>query len=196
MNNEEEKTLEEVAQTQNKLYKIRDKEKAKSYPEISAQQKHDTIADIVKGHREAFIRNANRKRVDLRDPAAVEIEINDYLSFCELRGQIPTLLGLSVFMGYSRRNLYSFMANHWDEESAQLLDNFRASSAAIIAQASLNRVCDNATSIFLLKNAGQYLSDRQEIELSRGEDLIHTESADTIAMRWEKAFNDGIELPD
>ena len=184
IDNETEQAALEVAQpTENKLYKIRDK--AKSYPEISAQQKHDIIAAAVAQHREAFLKNANRRRVNLMNAAAVEEEIAEYLSACELHGQIPTLLGLSVSMGYSRRNLYSFMANHAQEESAKLLDSFRSASASIIAQASMGRTIDNATSIFLLKNCGQGLNDRQEVEITRGEDPIPRRSIEDIVSKYE-----------
>ena len=52
--NENEVALEAA---QNKLYKIRDREK-KSYPEISAQQKHDVIANAVAQHRAALHKNS------------------------------------------------------------------------------------------------------------------------------------------
>ena len=181
----------EVAQTENKLYKIRDK--AKSYPEISAAQRHDLIAASVAQHRAALARNSKRQRADLRDPSAVEVEIDNYLQACEDYGQVPTLLGLAAFMGYSRVNLYAYIRAHQDTDSAKLLDNFRSASASILAQASLGRTLDNATSIFLLKNSGQNLTDRQEIEVTRGIDPVPGRTAEDIAREWRQA---GIELPD
>lgn len=184
IDNETEQAALEVAQpTESKLYKIRDK--AKSYPEISAQQKHDIIASIVAQHRQALTKNSNRTRVDLTDAAAVEAEIEDYLHACEEYGQVPTLLGLSVSMGYSRRNLYTYMANHAETESAKLIDNFRSASASIIAQASMGRTLDNATSIFLLKNCGQGLNDKQEVEITRGLDPVPRRSAEEIMRAYE-----------
>ncbi len=180
--NETEAALE-VAQTENKLYKIRDK--AKSYPEISAQQKHDIIAAAVAQQRENLMRNANRQRVDLTSAPAVKAEINSYLQSCEAYGQVPTLLGLAAYMGYSRRNLYSYMANHAETESAQALDSFRSASASIIAAASMNRTLDNATSIFLLKNCGQGLNDKQEVEITRGLDPVPRRSAEEIMRAYE-----------
>ena len=183
IDNETEAALEVAQPTENKLYKIRDK--AKSYPEISAQQKHDIIAAAVAQQRENLQRNAHRQRVDLTSAPAVEAEINSYLQSCEAYGQVPTLLGLAAYMGYSRRNLYSYMANHAETESAQALDSFRSASASIIAAASMNRTLDNATSIFLLKNCGQGLNDKQEVEITRGLDPVPRRSAEEIMRAYE-----------
>jgi hypothetical protein len=186
--NEKEVALEAA---QNKLYKIRDREK-KSYPEISAQQKHDIIASAVAQHRAALHKNSLRRRIDLRDASIVEAEIEEYLQNCEQYGQIPTMLGLAVSMGYSRNNLYAFLARHPETESANLLDAFRSASASIIAQASLGRTVDNATSIFLLKNSGQGLSDKTELEVTRGADPTERRlTAEEIAKKYEY-----LELPD
>lgn len=186
--NENEVALEAA---QSKLYRIRDKEK-KSYPEISAQQKHDIIASAVAQHRAALHKNSLRRRIDLRDASAVETEISEYLQDCEKYGQIPTVLGLAVSMGFSRNNIYMFLINHPDTESAMLLDAFRSASASIIAQASLSRTTDNATSIFLLKNSGQGLSDKTELEVTRGPDPTQRRlTAEEIAKKYEY-----LELPD
>ena len=194
MNNEEEAL--EIAQN-SKLYRIRDKEKNKSYPELSAEQKRDNISKIVSQHRTAFQRNTRRHRVDLHNANAVEAEITSYMQNCEDCGMVPTFLGLSSFMGFSRIALYQYLYKHPDSESTKLLDNFRSASAAIIATASLNRTTDNATSIFLLKNSGLGLTDKQELELTRGIDYEPRESGDEIARRWARVFEeDGIELPD
>jgi hypothetical protein len=188
IDNDTETALEMAKNSENKLYKVR----GKSYPEISAEQKHAIISAAVAQHRAALARNSKRRRVDLRDPNAVEAEIDAYLTSCEEYGQVPTLMSLAVFMGYSRANLYAFIHHHPDTESAKLIDAFRSASASIIAEASMNRTLDNATSIFLLKNCGQGLNDRQEIEISRGADPSERKpSAEEIAARY--AF---VDLPD
>ena len=191
IDNETEAALEVAQPTENKLYKIRDK--AKSYPEISAQQKHDIIAAAVAQQRENLQRNAHRQRVDLTSAPAVEAEINNYLQSCEAYGQVPTLLGLAAYMGFSRVNLYQYIYHHPETETAKLLDSFRSASASIIAQASMGRTLDNATSIFLLKNCGQGLNDKQEVEITRGLDPAPRQSAEEI---YQKYLDAGIELPD
>ena len=124
---------------------------------------------------------------------SVEAEIETYLQSCEEFGVCPTVLGLAASMGFSRVNLYAYLRNHPETESARLLDSFRCSCASVIAEASLNRTTDNATSIFLLKNCGQGLNDRQEVELTRGIDPAPQRSAADI---WEQYYSNGIELPD
>jgi hypothetical protein len=176
------------ASQENKLYKIRDK--AKSYPEISAAQKQELIGNAVRQQMQALKRG--KDRVDLRNADEVENRIMEYLESCAQYGNIPTVLGLAAFCGYSRANLYSFLYHHEDTESAHLIDNFRNVSAAIIAQASMGRTIDNATSIFLLKNCGQGLNDKQEVEVTRGADP--TERRRTVSEILER-YKD-IDLPD
>ena len=189
----EQAALETIQPSENKLYRINSKAKL-SYPEISAQQKHEIIAATVAQHRKALQRNSQRQRVDLSDAQAVEAEIEDYMRVCEEYGQIPTLLALAVHMGYSRYSLYNYLHYHADTESAKLIDNFRSASASIIASASLNRTTDNATSIFLLKNCGQGLNDKQEVEITRGLDPAPKQSAAEI---YQKYYGEGgVELPD
>ena len=189
VDNETEAALE-VAQAKSKLYKIRDREKAKSYPEISAQQKQELIENAVRQQMQALKRG--KSRVDLRDAAALEERIAEYMESCASFGSVPTFLGLAAYCGYSRNNLYAYLYHHEETESAKLLDNFRTVSATIIAQASLSRTLDNATSIFLLKNCGQGLNDRTEVEVTRGLDPTERRStAAEIVKRYE-----GIELPD
>lgn len=180
-NAEMEQTALEVAQpAENKLYK----RAAKSYPEISAQQRQAQIAKAVRQQRENLARNVGR-RVNLRDPVEMQAEIDDYLQSCEKHGQVPTMLGFAAHAGYTRPNLYAFLRNHPDDESAKLLDNFRSGSAAILAAASMNRSTDNATSIFLLKNANLGLTDRQELELTRGIDPTPRQTAEEIMRKYE-----------
>ena len=187
--NTEQAALEAIHNKDTKLYKPRNT--GNSYPEISAEQKRRQIASAVAQQREA-LRNFHN-RVDLYSMPAVQERVEEYMQSCEAYGTIPTVLGLAAYCGYSRRNLYAFITNHPDSETAQYLDNFRSVSAAIIAQASANRTIDNATSIFLLKNCGQGLADTSNIEITRGIDPDPVNRASEIAEKWKNA---GIDLPD
>jgi len=162
----EQAALEAIHNKDNKLYRTRNT--GNSYPEISAEQKRQVIAAAVAQQREA-LRNFNN-RVDLSSMPQVQERVERFMESCEAYGTLPTMLALATYMGYSRANLYAYIANHRDSETAQYLDNFRSACAAVIAQASANRTIDNATSIFLLKNSGQGLNDAQSIEITRGVD--------------------------
>lgn len=162
---EDEAIVEEMTarKESNKLYK-----RASAYPEISDAIRAEKISAAVSQHRE-MLHNFNR-RVDLRDVEAVKDAVDRYMQSCEASATVPTFLGVSSFLGYSRSGVYAWMARNTDSETTAFLDAFRSTSAAIIAQGSLTRSLDNASSIFLLKNSGQGLSDKSEIELSRGID--------------------------
>ena len=176
------------AMENNKLYKAR---KSNSYPEIAADVKKSQIAAAIAQQREAL---ANyERRVDLHSMAEVKEAVDGYMQSCERYGTLPTFLGLAAFCGYSRRALYVFLSNHEDEETARYLDNFRSASAAIIAQASAARTVDNATSIFLLKNSGQGLTDTSNIEITRGIDPAPRATAAEIMAKYAEAE---MALPD
>lgn len=147
----------------NKLYK-----RAAAYPEISDAIKAERISAAVSQHRE-MLHNFDQ-RVNLRDVEAVKDAVDRYMQSCEASATVPTFLGVASFLGYSRSGVYAWMARNTDSETTAFLDAFRSASASIIAQGSLTRSLDNASSIFLLKNSGQGLSDKSEIELTRGLD--------------------------
>lgn len=75
------------------------------------------------------------------------------------------MLGFAAACGYSRKTIYEYI-NHNTGKSAQYLDNLRSSWAAIIAQMGLARQCSESVSIFLLKNSGQNMADRAEIDIA------------------------------
>ena len=163
---EEEKTaIEAAAREENKLYKPRS---STAYPEVAEAVKAQKISDAVGLHKELLSRFDHKAR--LEDTEAVKAVANDYLATCQASAQIPTLMGLSAALGYSRTAVYRFMAKNPYHDTTEYIDAFRSASASIIAQGSLSRTLDNATSIFLLKNSGQGLNDRQELEISRGLD--------------------------
>ena len=88
-----------------------------------------------------------------------------YMTSCKQAGVYPTMLGFAAACGYSRKTIYEYI-NHNTGKSAQYLDNLRSSWAAIIAQMGLARQCSESVSIFLLKNSGQNMADRAEIDIA------------------------------
>lgn len=190
--NENDNAIVEEDVEQNKLYRPRGK--SASYPEVSTEMRRAVISNAVSQHREALRREG---RIDLRDATALEQEIDKYMSVCEQYGSVPTVLGLSVFLGYARPTIYYYLANHPETDSARLLNRFRSASAAILAQSSLMRSVDNITSIFLLKSAGLGLGNESSIEaLHLAVDDLTRPTAKQIVEKWEKADIDGVEFPD
>lgn len=177
---EEEKTaIEAAAREENKLYKPRS---STAYPEVAEAVKAQKISEAVGLHKALLGRFEHKAR--LEDTEAVKAVANDYLNSCQASAQIPTLCGLSAALGYSRTAVYRFMSKNPYHETTEYIDAFRSASAAIIAQGSLSRTLDCATAIFLLKNSGQGLSDKQELEISRGLDPAPRLSAAEIQEKY------------
>lgn len=145
-----------------KLYKTR----APVYAEISAEIKGDMIADAVSNQRKTLERAWKRGKIDLKNIEEVQAGIIEYLTACEIAQVVPTLLGLSASFGMSRARIYFYCQQNPLSETAQAIEAFRTAAAAVIAQGSLSRALDNSTSIFLMKNSGQHLQDRHELEMT------------------------------
>lgn len=95
----------------------------------------------------------------------VEATATAYMTSCKRAGVYPTMLGFAAACGYSRKAIYEYIARH-SGKSADYLDGLRSSWAAIVAQMGLARQCSESVSIFLLKNCGQGMADRAEIDIA------------------------------
>ena len=76
------------------------------------------------------------------------------------------MLGFAAACGYSRGHIYRYIQRN-SGKSSEYLDGLRSSWAAIIAQMGLARQCSEPVSIFLLKNSGQSLTDKAELEIGQ-----------------------------
>ena len=75
--------------------------------------------------------------------------------------------------------------------STQYLDQLRSAFAAIIAQASLTKQSDPATSIFLLKNSAQGMSDKLQLEAVQSSDPLGEKmTADEIMAKYSDMVED------
>lgn len=142
-----------------KLYKSKP-----TYGEVSDALKKENLQNAVAAQRSILQESHRRGRVDLNDTEAVKAQSLEYMRACEIAGTFPTMLSFSAALGISRQRLYRYISENPYSATTEYLDQLRSSWASIIAQMSLTRQADAATSIFLLKNSGQGLSDKLEIE--------------------------------
>ena len=160
------------------------------YPEVAREVKDEQIAAAVEQQRQILAASYRRGRVDLHDAPAVRAQIDAYLTACQETSTIPTLLALSAALGLSRTRVYAFCQQYPDSESAQLIDQFRTSAAAVLAQGALTRTLDNSTSIFLLKNCGQGLQDSHLIETEARPQVEQAQSPESIAAKYSALPSD------
>ena len=136
------------------------------YNQVSAELKTQQFADALNQQMELLAGVKKNGKIDLDDLAAVEATATRYLESCRRANVVPTILGLSAALGYSRKAVWEFITRHPESRSAQYLDALRSAFAAVLAQLGLSRNCSEAVSIFLLKNSGQGLTDKTEIDLA------------------------------
>lgn len=136
-----------------------------TYKEISDQLKSEALDNIIDQQLDLLATAKRRGRVNLNNVDEVEATATAYMTSCKQAGVYPTMLGFAAACGYSRKSIYEFIAKNRGK-SVDYLDGLRSSWAAIIAQMGLARQCSESVSIFLLKNSGQGMADRAEIDLA------------------------------
>mgnify|MGYP000096622296 FL=1 len=139
--------------------------KAGTYKEVSDALKAEALDAAIDHQLELLAAAKRRGRVNLNDVDEVEATAIAYMTSCKRAGVYPTMLGFSAACGYSRKAIYEYISRH-SGKSADYLDGLRSSWAAIIAQMGLARQCSESVSIFLLKNCGQGMADRAEIDIA------------------------------
>lgn len=135
-----------------------------AYPETAARLKAETVSETINIHRTALKTVQTGGQVNLDDADAVAEAADTYLDACGRAGVVPTMLGFSACLGYSRKHIYSYIGAH-NNATTRFLDALRSSWAAIMASLALNRQLSEPVSIFLLKNSGQGLTDSQQYEI-------------------------------
>ena len=147
------------AKQNNRMYKAQ-------YNEVAAELKAQQFADALNQQVELLAGVKKNGKIDLNDIAAVEATATRYIESCKRAGVVPTILGLSAALGYSRKTVWQYITQHPESRTAQYLDALRSAFAAVLAQLGLSRNCSEAVSIFLLKNSGQGLTDKTEVDIS------------------------------
>lgn len=136
-----------------------------TYKEISDALKAEALDSIIDQQLELLATAKRRGRVNLNNVDEVEATATAYMTSCKQAGVYPTMLGFAAACGYSRKSVYEFISKNRGK-SVDYLDGLRSSWAAIIAQMGLARQCSESVSIFLLKNSGQGMADKAEIDIA------------------------------
>lgn len=136
-----------------------------NYKEISDQLKAEALTAAVDQQMELMQKVKERGRVDLDSMEEVTATADAYMESCKMAGAFPTMLGFAAACGYSRKHLYYYIDHH-DNKTSRYIDALRSSWAAILAQMGLSRQASESVTIFLLKNAGQGMSDKAELDVT------------------------------
>ena len=136
------------------------------YNQVSAELKAQQFDAIIGQQLELLAGVRKDGRVDLNNLEAVQATAERYLRSCQLSGIAPTMMALSAALGYCRKSLWQYINNNPETPSGRYLSILQTTFAAILAQLGLTRNTSEAVSIFLLKNSGQGLVDRAEVDIS------------------------------
>ena len=136
------------------------------YNQVSAELKAQQFDAIIGQQLELLAGVRKDGRVDLNNLEAVQATAERYLRSCQLSGIAPTMMALSAALGYCRKSLWQYINNNPETPSGRYLSILQTTFAAILAQLGLTRNTSEAVSIFLLKNSGQGLTDKTEIDLA------------------------------
>ena len=153
------------------------------YNQVSAELKNQQFAAALDQQIELLAGVRKDGKIDLDNLAAVEATATRYIESCKRAGVVPTILGLSAALGYSRKTVWQYITQHPESRSAQYLDALRSAFAAVLAQLGLSRNCSEAVSIFLLKNSGQGLTDKTELDISAHQESPLGEKTSTEELR-------------
>ena len=153
------------------------------YNQVSAELKTQQFAAALDQQIELLAGVRKDGKIDLDNLAAVEATATRYIESCKRANVVPTILGLSAALGYSRKTVWQYITQHPESRTAQYLDALRSAFAAVLAQLGLTRNTSEAVSIFLLKNSGQGLVDRAEVDISAKAESPLGEKADPEALR-------------
>lgn len=164
------------AKQNNKMYKAQ-------YNEVAAELKAQQFDAIIGQQLELLAGVRKDGRVDLNNLEAVQATAERYLRSCQLSGIAPTMMALSAALGYCRKSLWQYISNNPETPSGRYLSILQTTFAAILAQLGLTRNTSEAVSIFLLKNSGQGLVDRAEVDISAKAESPLGEKADPEALR-------------
>ena len=136
------------------------------YNQVSAELKNQQFTAALDQQIELLAGVRKDGKIDLDNLAAVEATATRYIESCKRAGVVPTILGLSAALGYSRKTVWQYITQHPESRTAQYLDALRSAFAAVLAQLGLSRNCSEAVSIFLLKNSGQGLTNKTKLDIS------------------------------
>ena len=153
------------------------------YNQVSAELKAQQFDAIIGQQLELLAGVRKDGRVDLNNLEAVQATAERYLRSCQLSGIAPTMMALSAALGYCRKSLWQYISNNPETPSGRYLSILQTTFAAILAQLGLTRNTSEAVSIFLLKNSGQGLTDKTELDISAHQESPLGEKADPEALR-------------
>ena len=156
--------------------------KNRLYKAESQEISNEAISKSIRNAIAEVKRNEGREKINLEDSARVKAITEAYLETCAAQAVFPSMSGIAMSCGYTRRNLYYYMEKNPGTETGKFLIQVHDLLADIISENSLKGNANNIASIFLLKALYGY-KDSQTVELVQGTQPLETPSLDDLVHR-------------
>lgn len=124
---------------------------SKLYKAENQQVSNEAISKSIRNALFNIKRAEHTIKVDLNDIESVRAVTGAYLESCAVESCFPSMTGLAMALGYTRRNLNYYMNNNHDTETGKFLIQVHDLLADILSENALKGNANNITSIFLLK---------------------------------------------
>lgn len=163
-----------------------------NYKQISDELKRESLEQNISQQIHILQKAYQRGKIDLENTEEVRAQAIVFMEACKTAAVFPTMMAFAASLGLSRQRVYAFIQSHPPTHpTVELLDSLRTSWAAILAQQGLTRQTSEPVTIFLLKNSGQGLVDKVEIEASTPKDpLGEAPDPATIAAKYAMLDDD------
>lgn len=150
------------------------------YKAENQQVNNEAISKTIRNAAAQIKQAENTTRVNLDNAEMVKAITGAYLEACAVESCFPSMTGVSMALGHTRRNIYYYMKKKPDTETGMFLAQVHDLLADILSENALKGNANNITSIFLLKSLyGLRETDNIAIEVSNAqEDDTMNESDD------------------
>ena len=156
----------------NKIYKIE-----------SSEFRRSELSQLTERVMNELAENVNREKIPLTDFEAVQKQTLLYFSACRDAATIPTILGLSRSLGYSRAALYRHIETHAGTDTAEWLELTRDALSDALDIAALENNINTICAIFIQKSL---FNRRESVEIIpvQNNDLTPTMSVEEIQKQY------------
>ena len=168
--------------TEEMTAQVEQQKKSRLYKAESQEISKEAISKSIYNAIEEVERKEGREKINLENTAMVKSLTKSYLETCADKAVFPTMTGIALALGYTRRNLYYYMEKNPGTETAKFLTQIHDMLADILSENSLKGNANNIASIFLLKALYGY-KEATTVELVQGSQINENPSIDDIVQR-------------
>lgn len=159
------------------------KRNSKLYRVESAEFTDERISSLVAKTAEELVAAATAQPVSLSDLEEVKRRTVIYLKGCETASSLPSMAGLALSMGFSRKTLYACIERKQPKATAEWLEVCQDTFSDMLAASALRNDVNGIVSIFLQK-ATFGLRETVEIVAKAENPLVPDRTAAEIAAEY------------